>query len=191
MSFIRKMFYWIYSFSNMRLIFLIVVVPIIWQIICRLVLKKCKLSPKIWRAFCTVLLLFFAINIFYITIGMRTPGERIIYLTPFHSIGGMSSGAIQSSLLNVVMFEPVGLLAPNVLGKEPCRYKDIWKGVVLCILISASIETVQYIFRLGTVETDDVIFNTMGYVIGRGSAIGTEKSINLTLRRKEGYCERK
>lgn len=172
MNLILKMFYWIYSFSNICLILLIVVGPIIWKIICKFVLEKWKLNPKIWRAFCTVLLLFLVFNILYVTIGMRNYDVRIVRLTPFYSIVGMSIGAIQSSLLNAVMFEPIGLLVPNVFGKESCGYDGVWKEIVVCILISVAIEMIQYIFQLGTVETDDVIFNTLGYVIGRGGTLG-------------------
>ena len=169
---ILKLFYWIYSFSNIHLLLLIIITPAIWKIFCEFVLKKCKLSLKIWRILCTLLLLFCVFNIFYVTIGMRNSCERIVYLTPFYSIIGMSSGAVQSSLLNVVLFEPMGMLVPIVFDKESHGYDGVWKEIVLCILFSAVIEITQYVFRLGTVEIDDVIFNTLGYAIGRGGILG-------------------
>ena len=42
----------------------------------------------------------------------------------------------------------------------------------------ASIEVIRYIFRLGTVGTDDEIFNTLGYVVT--SSVFTNRVIRLT-----------
>ena len=45
-----------------------------------------------------------------------------------------------------------------------------WKTIGLGCLISMSIEALQYIFKHGFCEVDDVIHNTLGCAIGCGIA---------------------
>lgn len=65
------------------------------------------------------------------------------------------------NVLNVIMFIPVGLL----LG---FGFKKItWKKVLLIGLgISFSIELIQFILKRGLCETDDLIHNLLGCIIG-------------------------
>lgn len=170
MNLVLKVFYWMYSFSNIQLIILIVIAPLIWGVICEIVFEKTDLKMKTWRIFCGVLLGGFVFVVFYITIGMRSAGERDICLLPFYSLLHLSGGSFQSTLLNVLLFEPIGMLAPYAFARE--MQKNIGKEIVSCILISVVIEMFQYIFQLGTTEIDDIIFNALGYVIGRMGVYG-------------------
>mgnify|MGYP004458584977 FL=1 len=62
-------------------------------------------------------------------------------------------------LLNIALFVPIGLL----LGGMGMRLKRIFlSGVVLSCVIEGS----QFAFRRGLCETDDVIHNTLGCIIG-------------------------
>lgn len=71
----------------------------------------------------------------------------------------METSAI--NILNVVMFIPVGLLSG--LGFREMT----WKKVLLVgLIISISIELLQFIFKRGLCETDDLIHNVVGCVIG-------------------------
>ena len=65
--------------------------------------------------------------------------------------------------LNVVMFVPVGLL----LG---CAFRQMtwWKALAIGAGMSAAIEVLQFIFKRGLCETDDVIHNVVGCMIGYG-----------------------
>lgn len=65
------------------------------------------------------------------------------------------------NMLNVILFVPFGLL----LG---CGFRGIsWKKVLLIGLgISFSIELLQYIFNRGFCETDDLIHNILGCILG-------------------------
>lgn len=67
------------------------------------------------------------------------------------------------NILNVVLFFPVGLL----LG---CGYKNMsWRRAMgIGVLLSVSIEIFQLIFKRGLCETDDVIHNVAGCMIGYG-----------------------
>jgi len=67
------------------------------------------------------------------------------------------------NILNVVLFFPVGLL----LG---CGFRGMtWrKTLAFGIGLSVTIELLQLIFKRGLCETDDVIHNVVGCLIGYG-----------------------
>ena len=66
---------------------------------------------------------------------------------------------LQQFAANTIMFVPVGMLMTAVMQK--------W-SVVFCCLFSVFIETSQFILHRGFCETDDVISNTIGAIIGVG-----------------------
>jgi len=62
---------------------------------------------------------------------------------------------------NIIWFVPFGFLMPILLKKE-----SFLKIAGLGFMFSFAIESVQFIFRLGVAELDDLILNTFGAVIG-------------------------
>lgn len=69
----------------------------------------------------------------------------------------------QSLLGNVILFLPLGIVFSFFLEQK----KNRLLVVILCaLLVSLSIEVVQYSFCLGTFEADDLIHNTLGAVFG-------------------------
>lgn len=69
----------------------------------------------------------------------------------------------QSLLGNVILFLPIGIVFSIFFEQKRNRLLVI----ILCaLLVSLSIEVVQYNFRLGTFEVDDLIHNTLGAVFG-------------------------
>ena len=67
---------------------------------------------------------------------------------------------VMEILLNIIMFIPIGLLIGGSMPKQ--RGKVLLIGCVLSIVI----ETLQLITGRGLCETDDVIHNTIGCLIG-------------------------
>lgn len=64
---------------------------------------------------------------------------------------------------NVVMFIPAGLMSHKLLGGKP------WLTTLLSAMaLSLLIELTQFATYLGTLETDEVIFNVWGALIGVG-----------------------
>ena len=83
----------------------------------------------------------------------RTPGPKMTYeLIPFWSYGVKSLR--MEILLNIILFIPVGLLAPR------------WKTVGLTAGYSMLIELAQLISCRGLFEFDDVIHNALGTAVG-------------------------
>lgn len=73
---------------------------------------------------------------------------------------------------NVLLFMPIGALAGLVVTQIPQIARKWWKGwtVVLFagILLSVGIEALQLYLKRGLCETDDIIHNTLGCLIGYG-----------------------
>ena len=75
-----------------------------------------------------------------------------------------NSELYRSMFMNLLLFMPLGLCMPFALPKK-VKIKGlltIGAGMVLSI----AIEAIQFFFSLGRCETDDVIMNTTGVIIG-------------------------
>lgn len=94
-------------------------------------------------------------------------------LHPFWSYRAIQSGEspqlLVENIMNVVVFVPVGILLGFTVNGSWLMDKKEWLiplAVGLCI--SFSIETLQFVFKRGFAEVDDVMHNTLGCVIGYG-----------------------
>ena len=94
--------------------------------------------------------------------------ESRIQLIPFISYWDFGENSyflecFVANLLNVMLFVPIGFLTG--LG-----FRNVgWKKVALLGgLLSVAIEIVQFVFRKGYCEVDDVIHNVAGCLIGYG-----------------------
>lgn len=92
---------------------------------------------------------------------------------PFWSYNAIKNGRedlVAENIMNVVVFVPVGLL----LGLITLKMRNVWRtriariAIVIGVglIISISIEAMQYFFYRGFAETDDVMHNTLGCLIG-------------------------
>ena len=125
-----------------------------------------KNSTNITRT-CGLLLSFSISWVINMTILGRTSGEEFeVRLLPFGSyIEAFLEGDAEvwlQILMNVVVFVPIGLLLP-------CCFRKFEKNkrILLTALISSSgIELLQGIFKIGMLETDDVLGNVLGTEIG-------------------------
>ena len=101
----------------------------------------------------TGLLAGYLFLILAVTVLDRRPGPRMTYeLIPFWSYGVKSLR--MEILLNILLFIPVGLLAPR------------WKAVGLAAGYSMLIELAQLVSFRGLFEFDDVIHNALGTAAG-------------------------
>ena len=66
-------------------------------------------------------------------------------------------------LMNVFLFQPIGLVLPNLLPKKA---HPVFVTVVFAMLLSIGVEAAQFHYQLGRCEIDDVIMNTLGAAIG-------------------------
>ena len=68
-------------------------------------------------------------------------------------------------LLNIFLFVPYGIFITLAFDCESFK-KTFLISILSALGLTVVIETAQFIFRLGTAETDDVILNLLGAFIG-------------------------
>ena len=86
------------------------------------------------------------------------PGDSFLFALQYD--GGLWSSQV---MWNVCLFMPLGGLLPCVFDR---LRKGAWKTVLICLLLSLSIETL--LFFIGRVaDMDDLIANTLGGAFGR------------------------
>lgn len=108
---------------------------------------------------CSVL---YILLILIITLAIREPSNSQDFcFIPFASVYEYFHGQsekLRESFMNIVLFYPLGLLLGSVAEKK--------RIIGIGFFLSFGIEMVQFIWKLGYAETDDVIHNTFGVVIG-------------------------
>lgn len=137
---------------------------------------------SIWKRSNIIPMFVIIVTIIYITLLSREDGVREIILVPFHSfIEGQSQPEIyRTMLMNVFLFVPLGLVMPFALPDKVMHNQII--TIIFACLLSTFVEIMQYCFRLGRCEADDVICNTLGAAIGTVSYLIYRKIIERKQR---------
>ena len=104
--------------------------------------------------------------ILYKTIISRGSSEAGIDLIPFSSFvrARTNPEMYREMLMNVLLFIPLGLSLPFVIGGGIA--KRILLTVLAGFLLTVTVEAVQCFVSIGLAETDDVICNTLGALLG-------------------------
>lgn len=126
--------------------------------------------PKGWRAGALVLLLLWMAAVLWITLLRRDETERQMVLQPFWSYWEVfvlhgNNELLRSNFMNALLFLPGGLLLGEMVPRT-WRWRTVVLALVLFGVLSAAIESLQWVFALGMTETDDVIHNTLGGLLG-------------------------
>lgn len=173
----RTIFLWFYCLPISDAVLLIVLATVIF-----LLLRKKFGNTPYWKAGIPVLLVCWIAVILFGTLGQRTEGGNLSepILKPFASyytaLNGGNKEIYRTNFMNAVLFYPAGLLSYEALPKQ---WRKVLKVVLItCVfaLVSIGIEYSQYRFGMGLAETDDVIHNTLGTLLG---AIACSASIKL------------
>ncbi len=70
----------------------------------------------------------------------------------------------RSMFMNILMFFPFGLFLPYALPERVKHPMLVTIGIAL--LFAVLIETIQYVFSLGRAETNDLLMNAFGTLLG-------------------------
>lgn len=118
-----------------------------------------------WRLFNGAVFFGIVAVILYMTVYTRGENPQEPALDPFQSFleAKIQPELYRTMLMNVFLFEPIGLLLPQILPKKA---HPVVITVVFALLLSIGIEAAQLHFHLGRCETDDVIMNTLGAILG-------------------------
>lgn len=63
---------------------------------------------------------------------------------------------------NIIIFIPFGFLLPVVVT----YFNRFWKLLSITLIVTMSVETLQYVTKVGELDIDDVILNTLGSIMG-------------------------
>lgn len=132
-----------------------------------------------WLLFFEYVFLMLGMTVFY-----RNTGTKAVVYSPFWSYASVlrdgDKTLLHEIILNVILFVPIGF----IWGIQSLKWPEKWQWlstIILGVSLSAVIELLQYSFKKGCVEVDDVIHNTLGYVIGftlcRGCAKWFQKQV--------------
>lgn len=134
----------------------VVIVMIISFIILKRFYKKDKIN-KIQMFFC-ILFIIYLLHVYGSTVFSRLPSKRICKLEVFCP----KYELFLENILNVIMLLPLGIFLSLVYGK-----KIDWKvGLLIGFCISFSIELMQLVLCRGMFDVDDIIYNSLGFLIG-------------------------
>lgn len=151
---------------------------------------------KLVRGSGTILFVISCLFFVYLAVFRRSPHEVTPEFTPFWSYLATISGnygidVYAQIIENIAIFIPVGFFLPFLLGEKRSSFLS---AGAFGFLLSLFAETCQLVFRLGIFETDDLIHNTAGALVGfglwyamtartagkgRSPAIVTEKPVRL------------
>lgn len=119
----------------------------------------------------TVMLILSAFFILAVTVLSRDFGSvRELSLTPFASwtnyFNGSNDEYLRTNIFNMLLFMPFGAFLyavgyPNISVK-----KCLIITAIAALFLSVGIEAVQFLLQCGETETDDVIHNVLGAVLG-------------------------
>ena len=129
----------------------------------------------IWTAACIFLMLWIKVlsRLSIWDNGLPWSERAFCYdLMPLWSIQYIKDGYVEiiyEKVNNVILFTPLGVLL-SCFKSQASGFKRLQKALLYGMSISITIELLQLLTRTGMCETDDVICNTLGCVIGYGLA---------------------
>lgn len=168
----KQIFRWFYCLDIPDALFLVLLATAAY-----LWLREKQRGMKCWKPVVSILFGCWLAVILLGTVTGRTEGAANSepLLRPFYSYYLAASGGdvelYRENLMNCVLFYPAGLLGWELLPERWKAGKRMALVAVVMLLVSLGIEYCQYRFGLGLAETDDVIHNTLGALLG--SMIGS------------------
>lgn len=125
-------------------------------------------SLRTWQAVNWVLAGITVLVILTVTVLRRTSGGGQINLIPFSSflLARKRVELYRELLMNVLLFFPLGLSLSSALPRRIPPVRRFVVTVLAGLALSLLVELLQFVFRLGLAEVDDLITNSFGTALG-------------------------
>lgn len=113
----------------------------------------------------SVLAGYYMVMLFNLTFLERTQAVIAYNMIPFRTIGAVfSSGDWYAILINIcgnfLIFMPLEFFLIELFQVEGVK-----KNLLVCIAVTTGIETMQYIFKVGMFDVDDIILSVAGMMV--------------------------
>lgn len=130
-----------------------------------------KISDRWWlRPSLGALLAVWFLSVLWTTVFSRSVGAHDVRWIPLYTYWSVLHGGnrelLRSCFMNGLLFFPAGLLWTGLLPKDRSWKAGLLRTVLCFVLISITIELLQYHLQLGNAEVDDVLHNTLGAAFG-------------------------
>lgn len=149
-----------------------------------------------WRKVVGLLLAEYVFLIYCATVIYRKVSEGVVghNFHPFWSYEAIKNGKedlIAENIMNAIVFIPIGMILGSLFlrpteqaGTPERRVKGAWLIALIAGMgISVSIEAMQFFFKRGFSEVDDVFHNVLGAYIGIGLYKLGELSVKWLIHR--------
>ncbi len=164
------MLLWIYKLPLWVVIFSIDIAIILWTLAASRFENNEHRKNLIsaWKIFNIVLAIASIVIVFYVTIINRTDPVRELHLEPFRlfKMAKDIPEISRSIIMNVALFLPFGLSFSASLPRKMPIISKILITFFLSVVLSISVEFLQFQFALGETEFDDVLCNSFGAFLG-------------------------
>lgn len=131
-------------------------------------LRHCAVRDHthLWRMVCTGGVILWAFLVLYLTHFSRGASSLEPQWIPLHKLYTVLNGGnreiLRSAWMNLLLFIPGGVFLYDVLPVK----RGFVTAAVCAVLFSTAIEIGQWLLHHGQAETDDILMNTVGAVIG-------------------------
>ena len=163
---LNSLFTWFYCLPMGNAVLLVAGCSLVYLLFARLI-RNFWIRYPIHALFLTA----WAALVIYMTVLIRRcdPGNAVD-LIPFYSyyvaLSGGNREMFRSNLMNVLLFVPGGLLCGCLMPRNLKKWVSLSIVIAVFAVFSAGIEWMQLRNMLGDCQTDDVIHNAFGAVIG-------------------------
>ncbi len=186
---INDLFWPIYRSPLKSILNWIFILTVIW-IVLSVVFGVHHKSAVIWRIVNSLLFILGIGIMIRMTLLERSVASRGAELVPFRSLFAARTHRelYREKLMNVFLYVPLGMTLPFLAetitgfrgkkaGKTAGKYMRI--SVICLLFLSIMIECSQWFFSVGLAETDDVIANTLGSLIGAASYYVSQRVLRM------------
>ncbi len=162
------LFFIIYHMPLWMPIAITIITVIVWASLMARIYSR---NPHKVQTINNVLNIIAFFGILAVTVLNRSDFNDEVVLMPFHSFteAKIQKEIYRTMIMNIFLFVPLGICMPYSLKSS--SLKRVSTTILFALIISIAIEFYQFVFSCGRCETDDVICNTLGAVIGSISYI--------------------
>ena len=143
------------------------------------ILHYSQISQRRKYTLFTCISIYLFLILYTTVIGRNINATYQLKLMPLWSIDAVMQGQVMpmyEKMYNVIMYIPIGFMFRLSFKTR--------KTILIGFCISIFVELLQLITRTGVCETDDVICNTFGSLVGAIIAVGTIKIASAVKNRK-------